>query len=185
MYDPMNSGSNNKYLFWLLIFLVVVNISMFITLVILFSNNKETSNPPSGEQLKNSFSNSLSLSPVQDKKVKVILDEYKILTDPIVADIRNHRMQILEEAAKDQPDKTILDRYAKIDFSNSNEVIKGLANKIHNAEKISADYKEFWRENINSTNPEKKTVAEGIEKLYKLPELKLENVDYFYNIKLN
>jgi hypothetical protein len=84
---------------------------MFITLVILFSNNKETSNPPSGEQLKNSFSNSLSLSPVQDKKVKVILDEYKILTDPIVADIRNHRMQILEEAAKDQPDKTILDRY--------------------------------------------------------------------------
>ncbi len=107
----MNPGPKNKYLFWLLIFLVVVNISLFITLVILFSNNKETSNPPSGEQLKNSFSNSLSLSPVQDTKVKVILEEYKKLTDPIITDIRNHRMQIIEEASKDKPDKALLNRY--------------------------------------------------------------------------
>ena len=84
---------------------------MFITLILLFSKKTEPTNPPSGEHLKNYFSNSLSLSPVQDEKVKVILDEYKKLTDPIIADIRNHRLQILEEADKDKPDKPLLNKY--------------------------------------------------------------------------
>jgi len=53
----------------------------------------------------------LSLSPAQDEKVKVILEEYKKLTDPIIVDIRNHRVQIIAEAAKDKPDKKQLDKY--------------------------------------------------------------------------
>ena len=109
--DYMSFNAKNRFVFWLLIFLVVVNISMFVTLILLFSKNTEPTNPPSGEHLKNSFSNSLSLSPVQDEKVKVILEEYKKLTDPIIVDIRNHHLLVMEEAAKNKPDKTRLEKY--------------------------------------------------------------------------
>jgi Spy/CpxP family protein refolding chaperone len=107
----MFPDSKSKFVFWLLIFLVVLNISLFVTLILLFSKSADAPSPASGEHLKNSFSKSLSLTPAQDEKVKIILEEYKILTDPIIADIRNHRMQIVEEAAKGTPDKTLLEKY--------------------------------------------------------------------------
>lgn len=64
-------------------------------------------------------------------------------------------------------DKKYLEKYEKIDFSDKKEMLKTLAKKLISGEKISQDYKNFWRENINSDVSENRIVAEGIQKLYK------------------
>ncbi len=64
-------------------------------------------------------------------------------------------------------DKKYLEKYEKIDFSDKKEMLKTLAKKLISGEKISQDYKNFWRENINSDVLENRIVAEGIQKLYK------------------
>jgi len=157
----MQLDSKSKFVFWLMIFLVVVNISMLVTLILLFSKKTETANPASGEDLINSLSNSLSLSPAQNEKVKVILDGYKKLTDPLIADIRNHRMQIVEEAAKNKPDKAQLHKYE--------EEISLLQKQMQNAsvnqylelkeictpaqcERLSALYRELYSKGSNESD---------------------------------
>ena len=64
-------------------------------------------------------------------------------------------------------DRNCLEKYKKIDFSDKKEMLKTLAKKLILGEKISQDYKNFWRENINSDVSENRIVAEGIQKLYK------------------
>lgn len=106
----MNFFSKNRFVFWLLIFLAGINLSTFITLVVMFSKQPAT-NQPSTENPGNAFSKSLSLSAAQSVKVETILADYRNLTGPIISDIRDHRIQILEELAKDKPDKTVMDSY--------------------------------------------------------------------------
>ena len=58
-------------------------------------------------------------------------------------------------------DRNCLEKYKKIDFSDKKEMLKTLAKKLISGEKISQDYKNFWRENINSDVSENRIVAEG------------------------
>ncbi|MEI7982771.1 MAG: periplasmic heavy metal sensor [Bacteroidota bacterium] len=104
----MNFFSKNRFLFWLLIFLVGVNISAMVTIIVLVSKKAPPSNQQPVKNTGNAFTKTLSLSPGQTGKVETILNDYKNLTEPISADIRNRRIQILEELAKKNPDKAIL-----------------------------------------------------------------------------
>lgn len=74
-------------------------------------------------------------------------------------------------------DKKYLEKYEKIDFSNEKAALKTLLSNIENGNKLSPDYKEFWRENINSEIGNKKELAEGIAELYKFRKNNIINFD--------
>ena len=107
----MNFFSKNRFVFWMLIFLVVINLTALITFLVLFYHNSSGSS----QQLQNNpgmkFRKELSLSPVQSEKVDIILADYRNSSEPIASNIRNYRAQILEELAKDQSDTIILNKY--------------------------------------------------------------------------
>ncbi|MCX6278892.1 MAG: periplasmic heavy metal sensor [Bacteroidetes bacterium] len=109
----MNFFSKNQYVLWFLIFLVVIILSAFITLIVFFSNKSTIVQNQPAENACNAFRNELALSPAQSEKVEIILAEYRNSTDAIVADIRNHRILILDELAKKKPDTTLLNSYVE------------------------------------------------------------------------
>jgi len=107
---PMNFFSKNRFVFWLLIFLVVVNLTAFITFLAFFYH---VSTPTKQNQQENpgaAFRNELSLSPAQTEKVKFILADYRKNTEHVTSNIREYRAQILEELAKDKPDTEVMNR---------------------------------------------------------------------------
>jgi Spy/CpxP family protein refolding chaperone len=106
----MNFFSKNRLVFWLLIFLVVLNLSALISFLVLFSKNTTASSQQPQKNPGMAFRKELSLSPSQSEKVEVILADYRNSTGPITTDIRNYRSQLLEELAKDKPDTNILNR---------------------------------------------------------------------------
>jgi Spy/CpxP family protein refolding chaperone len=109
----MNFFSKNKFVFWLLIFLVVINLSALITFLVFFSQNSTASKQQSRENPGMAFRKELSLSPSQSEKVNIILAGYRNSTEPITKTIRDYRTQLLEELAKDEPDTTLLNKYAE------------------------------------------------------------------------
>jgi hypothetical protein len=109
----MNFFSKNKFVFWLLIFLIVINLSALISFFVFFTR---TSSPPRQSSQKNTgsvFCRELSLTSSQSEKVNAILAVYKSSTDPVTENIRNYRVQLLEELAKVKPDTVLLNRYAE------------------------------------------------------------------------
>jgi Spy/CpxP family protein refolding chaperone len=104
----MNFFSKNRLVFWLMIFLVVVNISAFITFIVFFLRNPAPSAQDRQGNPGNSFRHELSLSPSQSGKVNSILADYRTATEPVAADIRDYRAQILGELAKEKPDTALL-----------------------------------------------------------------------------
>jgi hypothetical protein len=109
----MNFFSKNRYVFWLLIFLVVINLSALVTFLIFFSQNPYRSVQHQPENPGLAFRNELSLTPSQSEKVTIILTEYRNSAEPLKANIKNYRAQLLDELAKSEPDTTLLNRYVE------------------------------------------------------------------------
>lgn len=107
----MNSFPINRVVFWLLISLIVILLSALITLVVFFSNNRYTVSRQKIENTGVIFRKELALSDSQSEKVGNILAQYKNTTNPLVAEIRDHRLQMLDELAKESPDTIMLNRY--------------------------------------------------------------------------
>jgi Spy/CpxP family protein refolding chaperone len=108
----MNFFSKNRFVFWLLIFLIVINLTALITFLVFYSRNSSASNQQVQVNPGMSFRKELSLSADQSEKVEAILADYRKSTGPVTADIRNYRTQLLEELAKDKPDTTLLNSCA-------------------------------------------------------------------------
>ena len=106
----MNFFSKNRFVFWLMIFLVVVNISAFITFIVFFLRTPALSGQDQQGNTGKAFRKELSLSPSQSGKVNFILADYRAATEPVTADIRDYRAQILGELAKEKPDTDMLNR---------------------------------------------------------------------------
>jgi len=109
----MNFFSKNRFVFWLLIFLVVINLSALITFLVFYSYSSTGSAQQSQKNPGMAFRKELSLSPSQSEKVNIILAGYRNSTEPITKTIRDYRTQLLEELAKDEPDTTLLNKYAE------------------------------------------------------------------------
>jgi len=107
----MNFFSKNRFVFWLLIFLVVILFTALVTLIVYYSNQSKVNSQQKPENPGNAFRRELSLTPAQSGKVEAILAGYRNSTEPIVTDIRNHRIQILDELTKEKPDLNILNKY--------------------------------------------------------------------------
>ena len=106
----MNFFSKNRLVFWLLIFLIIINLSALVTFLVFFSQNSTASKQQSRENPGMAFRKELSLSPSQSKKVEVILADYRNSTEPVTTNIRNCRTQLLEELAKNKPDTNLIDK---------------------------------------------------------------------------
>ena len=106
----MNFFSKSRFVFWLLIFLVVINVTALTTFLVFFYNNSSGSSQQLQKNPGMKFRKELSLSSVQSEKVDVILADYRNSTEPVASNIRNYRAQILEELAKDKPDTNLLNK---------------------------------------------------------------------------
>lgn len=104
----MNFFSKNRFVFWLLIFLVVINLSAFITFLVFFSQNYSASRQLQKGNPGMAFRKELSLTEAQSGKVGAILADYRKSTGTVSSGIRNYRVQILEELTKDKPDTILL-----------------------------------------------------------------------------
>jgi Spy/CpxP family protein refolding chaperone len=108
----MNFFLKNRVVFWLLIFLVVINLSALITFLVFFSQKTASPVQQSRENPGMAFRKELSLSPSQSEKVEEILADYRNSTEPVTIIIRDYRTQLLEELANDKPDTVKINRFA-------------------------------------------------------------------------
>ena len=108
----MNFFSKNKVVFWLLIFLVAINLTVLITFALFYSRKTNIPNENSVEKPGMALRRELSLTPTQSEQVEIILAEYRNSTETVSFSIRDYRAQLLEELAKDKPDTTLLNRSA-------------------------------------------------------------------------
>jgi len=104
----MNSIKNNNTIFWVLIFLVVINISALATYFIY--TRKPVVQPIQPTELKQGISleQKLGLLPDQTLKVNKINNKYQASSEPIVAAIRDKKSLLLEELSKENSDTSIL-----------------------------------------------------------------------------
>ncbi len=108
----MNIFNNNRIVFWILIFLIVVNIT---TLTTFFIYTRKTASDPelvSGPGKGYALRQELSLKPDQTLKVNMINETYKASSEPIVKAIREKKAVLLEELSKDETDTTLVVKLA-------------------------------------------------------------------------
>lgn len=105
----MNYFSRNRMVFWLLIFLVVVNIAALTTLIVWASSpGLRSGGFKAGPGM--AFRRALSLNPAQSARADNVLNCYRGQVDPMVLQIRDLRMGLFGELNKDQPDTVYLNK---------------------------------------------------------------------------
>jgi len=104
----MNFFTKNKFVFWLLVFLVAINLSALVTFgVFYFRHPAGPADQACGKTCR-AFSEELSLSPAQARQVDAILAAYRSTTEPLSGEITNCRVQLLGEIAKPRPDTNLV-----------------------------------------------------------------------------
>lgn len=105
----MNFFYKNRFVFWLMLVLVVINLSALLTFIFYLpyraenvSSNHQEVNPASG------FQHELSLNPDQSEAVEKINSAYRSSSQPIVDQLRNKRLELLEELSSRNPDTSVL-----------------------------------------------------------------------------
>lgn len=108
----MKIFNNNRIVFWILIFLVLINITALATYY--FFLQKPASIPTQGSGLKHGIvlRQELSLTPGQSTKVNAINATYKASSEPIVALIKEKKAILIEELSRDETDTTLVVRLA-------------------------------------------------------------------------
>jgi Spy/CpxP family protein refolding chaperone len=106
----MNFFHKNRYVFWVLIILIVINISALVSFFLFAQTTPPASCCPADGKLGHSFSNELGLSAAQTEKVSSINQNYKATAEPIVASIKDTRGAILNELEQETPDTSLLNR---------------------------------------------------------------------------
>jgi len=109
----MNFFNKNRLIFWLLLFLVVINISALVTFFMFYSGQKKKEAETPGIQSFRVFQKELSLSPIQSGKVCSINAQYRTISEPISSALKEKRSELLEELSTEKPDTLLLNRYAE------------------------------------------------------------------------
>lgn len=106
----MDIAGKNRILFWVLIFLVVVNISVLVTLFYLPSRPANIDCEPLRPRAGYALKSELGLSRDQLTHIDLINDEYFNKSEPLVNSIRDLRSEILDELAMEGPDMILIDQ---------------------------------------------------------------------------
>jgi Spy/CpxP family protein refolding chaperone len=105
----MNPSNKNRLIFFILIFLVLVNLSALVTFFTYRSHYNEVVVCDAMQaECRNAFKSELGLSEEQSRKVEVINMNYQEASNPIVEKIRDIRSSILDELSAEQPDTSSL-----------------------------------------------------------------------------
>lgn len=108
----MNLFNNNRIVFWILIFLVLINITALATYFIYMRKPANEPVPGSGFKQGIALRQELSLTPDQSIKVNEINAAYKASSQPIVAAIKEKKADLLEELSKENTDNNLLAKLA-------------------------------------------------------------------------
>jgi hypothetical protein len=100
----MNAQNKNRLIFWILIFLVIINLSALITFFTFQRHTEKVACDSMQPQCGQAFKIELGLSQDQVQKVELINSDYQATSSPIVNTIRNIRSDILDELSADVPD---------------------------------------------------------------------------------
>jgi hypothetical protein len=100
----MNFFHNNRLIFWVLIILVVINISALVSFFLFTKPHAPVACCSPEEQQCNAFRDELKLSASQTLQVEEINKNYKESAGPIVTAIKEARAAILTELEKEAPD---------------------------------------------------------------------------------
>jgi len=109
----MNFFNKNRLIFWLLLFLVVINISALVTFFLYYSGQKKQSAENAGESSFRVFQKELSLTPIQSEKVCSINAQHRSRSEPISSALKEKRSELLEELSTENPDTLLLTKYAE------------------------------------------------------------------------
>ncbi|MEI7500262.1 MAG: periplasmic heavy metal sensor [Bacteroidota bacterium] len=106
----MNFFLKNRYVLWVLIILIVINISALVSFFLFTQAPPSKSCCPVQGKQGHSFTSELGLSAAQTEKVSSINQNYKTNAEPIVASIKVSRGAILNELEQEKPDTNLLNR---------------------------------------------------------------------------
>ena len=106
----MNPHNKNRLIFWILIFLVIVNLSALVTFFSFNRNSEEVTCNAMQPQCGKAFQSELGLSHEQVQKVELINSEYQANSSPIVNEIRKIRSDILDELSSETPDTSYINQ---------------------------------------------------------------------------
>lgn len=120
----METPQKNRLLFWLLIFLILVNLSALSTYLFIRQADPQAESCEKGNDGK-MWQDELNLSDVQAAEVKAINARHRDIAEPVAAEIRNNRALILEELEHATPDTIKLDSLVKM--------LTGLQNQLQKA----------------------------------------------------
>jgi hypothetical protein len=109
----MNFFNKNRLIFWLFLFLVVINISALVTFFLYYSGQKKHSAEKAGENSFRVFQKELSLTPIQSEKVCSINAQHRTRSEPIASALKEKRSELLEELSAENPDTLLLTKYAE------------------------------------------------------------------------
>lgn len=104
----MNIFNNNRPVFWILIFLVLINIAALVTYFVYI--RKPASETLSGPGSKKGLvlKQELALTPDQSIAVNKINATYQASSEPIVETIRDRKSELLDELSKEDTDSVVL-----------------------------------------------------------------------------
>jgi hypothetical protein len=106
----MYPQNKNRLIFWIMIFLVIVNLSALITFFTFNRTKEEVTCDAMQPQCGKAFQCELGLSEGQLQKVDLINSEYQAVSSPIVDEIRNIRSDILDELSSEVPDTVYINQ---------------------------------------------------------------------------
>jgi protein CpxP len=124
----MNLFQKNQLIFWVLIILVVINVSALASFFLLTKPQTPAPCCPPEEQQCVAFRDELDLSAAQIKEVNILNKNYRESAEPVVAAIKETREAILTELERSAPDtmsiNTLTNRLAILQVKIQKENIK-------------------------------------------------------------
>lgn len=105
----MELQNKNRLIFWILFFLVIVNLSAIATFFIISRGSDNPVCDAADFQCGKAFEFELGLSPEQAEQVGVINSEYHTRSRPIANEIRQIRSEILDELSSERPDTSFIE----------------------------------------------------------------------------
>ena len=100
----MNFFDKNRLAFWILIFLVIINVSALVTFFVAKPKVNTSEIKPAETRPGAALQAELSLAPDQNIKVNEINSAYKASSEPIIISIKEKKAELLEELSKENTD---------------------------------------------------------------------------------
>jgi hypothetical protein len=111
----MNYFNKYKLVFWIMILMIVINISAFTSFYVFYKADKSKPAADTGccSGTCRVLNEKLGLGSEQTPKVLVINRQFREKTEPIVAEIKHTRVAMLDELSLEKPDTAILSAYTE------------------------------------------------------------------------